>query len=168
MDALGLIYFINNNIVKGFLLTAVKCGTTRTFFKKGLLAFKTTFKNLTSEYFPLKKKKRKQRVCNINKLLYNKQYTRRHHRGGFFFLPVEMDKIVKQSRLWVEFRVKTPSLLDGAPVSTKRCVSFIQIQIYQCRIVKEKKEKVTLLHKFNCSSSPPRTTSCKILRKQSK
>lgn len=53
----GRLYFINNNIIKGFLLTAVKCGTTRTFFKKGLLAFKTTFKNLTSEYFPLKKKR---------------------------------------------------------------------------------------------------------------
>lgn len=50
---------------------------------------------------------------------------------------------------------KTQSLLDGAPVSMKRCISFIQIQIYQCRIVKEKKEKVKFLHKLNSSFPPP-------------
>lgn len=66
-----------------------------------------------------------------------------------------MDKIVKQSWLWVKFRVKTQeSLLDGAPVSMKRCISFIQIQIYQCRIFKEKKESVEFLHKLNYSFSP--------------
>lgn len=79
-----------------------------------------------------------------------------------------MDKIVKQSWLWVKFRVKTQSLLDGAPVSMKRCVSFIQIQIYQCRIVKERKENVTFLHKLNDSFPPPETISRQILRKQSK
>lgn len=48
------------------------------------------------------------------------------------------------------------SLLDGAPVSMKRCISFIHIQIDQCRIVEEKKEKV-FLHKFNPPPPPPQT-----------
>lgn len=37
----------------------------KTFFKKSLLAFKTTFKNLTSEYFPLKKKRRRNNAFAI-------------------------------------------------------------------------------------------------------
>lgn len=66
---------VNENIVNMY---------TWTFFKKGLLAFKTTLKISPVSTFHWKKKK-KQRVCNINKLLYNKQYTRRHHIGGVFF-----------------------------------------------------------------------------------
>lgn len=144
-----------------------------TFFKKGLLAFKTTLKISPVSTFHWKKKRNNAfailtSYCTISSTPDDTT------EEGFLFSTGRNGQNSQTELLWVKFRVKTQSLLDGAPVSMKRCISFIQIQIHQCRIVNKKKTKnkrkktFKFLHKVNSSFPPPETTSRQILRKQSK
>lgn len=141
---------------------------TWTFFKKGLLAFKTTLKISPVSTFHWKKKK-KQRVCNINKLLYNKQYTRRHHIGGVsFFLPVEMDKIVKQSRLWVKFRVRLSHCLMELLYPWRGAFPLFKFKYISAVSLKKRKKRSNFFTNWIHLSLPPQTILRQILRKQSK
>lgn len=121
-----------------FLPSAIMKYQTKHSLKKGLLAFKTTLKISPVSTFHWKKK---QRVCNINKLLYIKQYTRQHHREGIFFSTGRNGQDSQTELVLGQSGVKvSESLLDGDPVLIKRWISFIQIQISVPYCLRDKKK----------------------------